>query len=96
MSDVFFDAEFRYDAAVALVDQIRGEWVAIGSPLLADGSMGQLVPHPFVRMLREAERDASRFGELLKKKHRGPAPTAVLQAKIGKSPASKLRVAPNC
>lgn len=72
---------------------IRGEWERVGKPLLTEGSMGQLVPHPFVKMLQEAERDASRFGELLKAKHRGPAPSAVVQARIGKSPAQRLRVA---
>lgn len=55
--------------------------------------MGQLVPHPIVKMLQGAERDASRFGGRLKAKHRGPTPGAVVQARIGSSPAAKVRVA---
>jgi len=93
VTDVFSDAEARYEAARALADQVRREWTAVGSPLLSEGSMGQLVPHPFVKMLSDAEAQAARFGELLKKKHRGPAPSAVVQSKIGASPAAKLRVA---
>ena len=46
------DAEGRYADAVARRDAIRDAWKAEGSPLLTSGSTGQLVEHPFVKMLR--------------------------------------------
>jgi hypothetical protein len=45
--------------------------------------------------MRDAERDASRFGEQLGLKpgrmRRGPDPVATITAGIGESPAAKLR-----
>jgi hypothetical protein len=45
------DAEGRYADVVARRDAIRTAWEAEGSPLLTAGSTGQLVEHPFVKML---------------------------------------------
>ena len=72
MADVFFsDAADRYSRAVDLEQAIRSEWKSVGSPLLAEGSMGQLVEHPLVKMLKEAERDSARFLELVGKRRPG-------------------------
>lgn len=46
----------RLEAAVADLARFRDAWEAEGSPPLANGSMGQKVPHPLVKMIRDAER----------------------------------------
>ncbi len=59
--------------------------------MLATGSTGQLVEHPFVKMLRDHDLLVDRLAEAVRKRHRGPEPGAVLKSSIGPSPASKLR-----
>jgi hypothetical protein len=85
------EAQERYERATDIAAGIRVEWEALGSPLLTEGgATGRaLVPHPLVKMLAEAERDADRFARVLRKTHAGPAQTAV--PRLGKSPAQKLR-----
>ena len=64
------EAEGRYLEAVARRDAIAEAWRAEGEPLLATGSTGQLVEHPFLRMLRDhdyslivgGEDEASKMG----------------------------------
>lgn len=90
-TDFFADAESRYLEAVARRDAIRDAWIAEGSPLLTTGSTGQLVEHPLVKMLRDHDVLADRLAAVAGRRHRGPAPSAVLTPSIGKSPASKLR-----
>ncbi len=86
-SDFFAEAEkSRYTEAVARRDAIRDAWEAEGAPLLASGSTGQLVEHPLVKMLREHDLLCDRLGGVIRKRHRGPQPSAVLQP----SPAAKL------
>jgi hypothetical protein len=87
------DAQERYRRAVELAAAIRVEWEELGCPLTTEGgATGRaVVPHPLVKMMAEADRDADRFARPLKKAHDGPAPRAVVQAKIGKSPRQKLR-----
>jgi hypothetical protein len=85
------DAESRYAEAVARRDAIRTAWEAEGSPLLTTGSTGQLVEHPFVRMLRLHDVLVDRLAASVRKRHRGPEPSAVIVASIGESPAAKLR-----
>jgi hypothetical protein len=46
----------RLEAAVSDLASMRAQWESLGSPLFTEGSSGQLVPHPLVRMIREAER----------------------------------------
>ena len=87
------DAEGRYAEAVARRDAIRTAWEAEGSPLLTTGSTGQLVEHPFVKMLRLHDVLVDRLGAALRRRHRGPEPSAVIKPSIGESPAAKLRVA---
>src|SRR5213594_3492381 len=76
--DFFAAAERRYTEALARRDAIRDAWKAEGSPLLARGSTGQPVPHPFLRMLRDHDLLVDRLGAAVRKRHRGPEPSAVL------------------
>ena len=85
------DAESRYLEAVARRDAIRDAWIAGGEPLLATGSTGQLVEHPFVKMLREHDVLVMRLEVAVRKRHAGPEPSAVIKSSIGRSPAAKLR-----
>lgn len=85
--DFFSEAESRYLEAVSCRDAIRDAWEAERTPLLTTGSTGQLVPHPLVKMLNEADLLCDRLGAVIRKRHRGPQPSAVLNP----SPAAKLR-----
>jgi hypothetical protein len=85
------DAEGRYADAVARRDAIRTAWEAEGSPLLTTGSTGQLVEHPFVKMLRLHDVLVDRLAHTVRKRHAGPEPSAVMKPSIGESPAAKLR-----
>jgi hypothetical protein len=89
--DFFADAETRYVEAMSRRDAIRDAWEADGSPLLATGSTGQLVEHPYLKMLRDHDLLVDRLGVGVRLRHRGPEPSAVLKPSIGKSPAAKLR-----
>lgn len=90
--DFLTDAASRYAEAVARRDAIRDAWVAEGSPLLSTGSTGQLVEYPLLKMLREHDVLVDRLAVPLRKRHRGPEPSAVVSSSIGESPAAKLRV----
>jgi hypothetical protein len=85
------EAEGRYADAVARRDAIRAAWEAEGSPLLAAGSTGQLVEHPFVKMLRLHDLLVDRLAHAVRKRHAGPEPSAVMKPSIGESPTAKLR-----
>jgi hypothetical protein len=90
-ADFFADAEGRYLEAVARRDAIRDAWETDGEPLLSRGSTGQLVEHPYLKMLRDHDLLVDRLGAAVSRRHRGPEPSAVLKPSIGKSPAAKLR-----
>jgi hypothetical protein len=60
---------------------------ADGAPLLATGSTGQLVEHPFSKMLRDHDLLVDRLGALVSRRHHGLEPSAVLRPSIGVSPA---------
>ena len=85
--DFFTEAENRYQEAVERRNGIRDAWEKEGSPLLTSGSTGQIVPHPLVKMLNEADLLCDRLGAVIRKRHRGPQPSAV----VTPSPAAKLR-----
>jgi hypothetical protein len=76
-ADFLADAESRYVEAVARRDAIRDAWEADGSQLLATGSTGQLVEHPLVRMLRDHDVLVDRLAAAVRRRHRGPEPSAV-------------------
>lgn len=65
----------------------RDAWESEGAPLLTAGSTGQLVPHPLVKMLNEADLLCDRLGAVIRKRHPGPQPSAV----VSPSPEAKLR-----
>lgn len=90
-ADFFADAENRYAEAVARRDAIRDAWISLEEPLLATGSTGQLVEHPLLKMIRDHDLLLDRLAAAARRRHRGPAPSAVLKPSIGKSPAAKLR-----
>ena len=92
MGEVTEDDERRYREAVERRDAIKATWEAEGSPLLAEGSVGQLVEHPLLKMLREADLLCDRLAAALRPRRMGRPPTAVIQTTIGPSPAVKLRV----
>ena len=65
-SERFFDAVVRFARAVQMAEKIRRSWMSEGEPLTFLHSNGALVPHPLVKMLAEAERDAMRAGKALR------------------------------
>lgn len=85
------DARAAYEAAEERARILRKQWDDEGQPILTEGSMGQLVPHPLVKMIETAEVLADRLRKAVQPSKPGRKPTAVVQAKIGRSPAQKLR-----
>src|SRR4051794_37491744 len=95
-ADRLLDAVRRYADAVDVGDRARREWRQAGSPLLITHPNGITSAHPLVAVMRDAEKDAARYGEALGLKpgrvaRRGPDPVATISADIGESPAAKLR-----
>lgn len=68
-SEPVSDAQACYEAARARYEQIVEEWTGLGCPLMAEGSTGQLVEHPLVKMQREHERLMNELDG--KARHRG-------------------------
>ena len=77
--DHLADAEARYEAAVKRRASIAKEWNALGLPLFGEGSAGQLVEHPLVRMLREHDGLLDRLALPLRRAHRGPQSSTVVR-----------------
>jgi hypothetical protein len=75
--DFFAEAEGRYAEAVARREAIAAAWKAEGQPLLATGSTGQLVEHPFLRMLRDHDLLVDRLAARTKPSKLGRPPSAV-------------------
>jgi len=87
------EAQEAYDAAVRRARLIKDAWLEMGEPVVTLGSTGQTIAHPLLKALNEAENLADRLRQRVIAKHPGPEPGAVLQAKLGPSPAAKLRAA---
>jgi len=85
------DARDAYDDAVRRAVLIKDAWVALGEPITAFGSTGQLIAHPLLKAMNDAELLADRLRQRLTPRHPGPDPVASVAAKIGLSPAAKLR-----
>jgi hypothetical protein len=81
--DRFYDAVLRFARAVDMADFVRADWVDRGRPLMYEHTNGALVPHPLVKLLAEAEKDAARAGRALKLE-----PDAIRRATIGRPPGS--------
>ncbi len=60
--DIHRDALERFARTAQLADGIRRAWRDEGSALTIEYSNGMLAPNPLLRMLRDAELDAQRFG----------------------------------
>ena len=73
--------------------EVRAAWRLEGSPMTTlGGATGRaVVSHPLLAEIERAERHAARLREVVRKKHRGPSPQAVLG--IRASPSSRLRQA---
>jgi hypothetical protein len=91
-SDPADDARVAYEEAELRARALRKKWEDMDCPVLTNGSMGQTIAHPMLRMIENAERHASKLREALNAK-RGPGrpPKGVVTASIGKSPAQALR-----
>jgi len=85
------DALEAYALAHERVRLARQRWAEAGQPFTLIHSNGIQGAHPLWRALLEAEAMADRLRERVRARHRGPAVGAVVQAKIGLSPAAKLR-----
>lgn len=92
-ASVFSELQQVYEQAQQRLVAIKAEWDRQGGPLLSEGSMGQLIEHPLVKLLRETEVEVMRLGTAVGAKgRRGPEVKAVATAKVGESPR-KLRAA---
>jgi hypothetical protein len=60
MRDLDQDAETAYEAAIERLAGLCAEWDKLGRPGLAAGSTGQLVAHPLLRAIADAEAVAER------------------------------------
>jgi hypothetical protein len=90
--DLQEDAERLYEAAKARYDLISAAWVEAGRPLLALGSQGQDVEHPYVGMLRAHERHLPNLAAPLRPKRMGRPPEVALGlGGLKRSPSARLR-----
>jgi hypothetical protein len=69
-----------YEAALARRGAIEETWEAEGFPLLCEGSTGQMVEHPYVKVLRDHDVLLDKLGARLNKTHAGPDPAAVIKS----------------
>lgn len=95
-ADRLTDAVDRYAHAVDVAARARAEWGEAGRPLTITHPNGITSAHPLIAVMRDAEKDAARYGEAVGLKpgrvaRRGPDPVATIAADIGESPAAKLR-----
>ena len=89
--DLEADSERLYEGAMSRRQRILERWEELDRPLTAPGSKGQLVPHPLMTMLREHDMLCTQLAAPLRKRHRGPLPSAVPSIRRPKS--SSLRAA---
>ena len=95
-SDLLAESASRYAYAVDLADGAREAWLAQGRPLTVLWPNGIESPHPLLKVMRDAEHDAAKFAVALGIDARvrgrsGRRAEAVIEPKIGTSPAAKLR-----
>ena len=63
--DQFEEAVSRFARAVDLADRVRTDWISRGRPLVYETTNGTMIPHPLVKMLMSAEKDARAYGRAL-------------------------------
>ena len=78
MRDLDQDALDAYERAHQQHELLTAQWEELGQPVLARGSKGQEVAHPLLGELRAAARLEDELRQQLRKKHRGPQPSAVV------------------
>ena len=81
--DLYYEAARRYASAADREEGARQAWYRAGKVLTLVGANGIEYPHPLLKVIRDAERDAAKYGEALgivaKPKGRpGRNPVAVL------------------
>jgi hypothetical protein len=59
--------------------------------LIGTGSTGQEVEHSLVKLLRDIEAHVARLGGQLRPRRPGRPQVAVIQQRIGRSPAARVR-----
>ena len=87
--DVLEEHLARYDAAKLRLAAVSAEWERLGRPLVGFGSQNQEQEHTLMKMMRELEVQCLKLGEVVRKQHRGPAPSAV--AGISRPRSARLR-----
>ncbi len=97
--EAFTESAERYADAVGLAAQLRAEWEKDGRPLTAEGSMRQPIPHPLVKMIADADRDAAKYAAAvgldagaLQKKGRSGRPVGATSAPDRREPPRIRRV----
>ena len=60
MRDLDQDTETAYEAAIERLESLCAEWERLGRPGTAAGSTGQLVAHPLLRAIIDADVLAAR------------------------------------
>ena len=75
--DLDSDSERLYQQAMSRRQRILERWLELDRPLTAAGSKGQLASHPLVTMLREHDLLCAQLAVPLRRRHRGPEPSAV-------------------
>jgi hypothetical protein len=91
--DVFSEMVAVYEQARDRLGLIHEAWLRADCPLTTEGSMGQTIEHPVVKLLRETEIEVLRLGDSIRRqKRRGREPEAVIKSKLRAAPSSgKLR-----
>jgi hypothetical protein len=95
-SDLLFEAASRFAHAADLAYESRQAWYAAEMPLTVQWENGIESAHPLLKVIRDAEADAAKYGVAIgidaKVKGRpGRKPEAVIRPKVGVSPAARLR-----
>jgi hypothetical protein len=83
------NAELRFQEAVHDLTQFRRAWNRLGRPWSAVGSKGQLVAHPLVALIRQAEVAVERLS-MPAAAHRGGRPVGASSAPDRR--ASRLKI----
>jgi hypothetical protein len=84
------DAERAYEDARERSRLLKAEWERLNRPVLSTGSRGQVIAHPLLAAMNEADVIVDRLRQRMMQKHPGPSPSAV-PGIASLSPAARLR-----